>query len=286
MSSPVIPSLPLEAIVDRRHFYAGRLENLPESFREYRSSHRHPHHAVFFFTGGKGDHVIDFHRHRIEPPVVFFVKASQVHSWIFESSVSGFAMKLSEAFFIDAGVATAFQKFSCFSVAPPSSALFLREETAALISDFNRLVDEYDGERNPAFLGTMAGLILLQLDREFKQQYGETDRASVSTYERFLAMLEDHFIDQKSAMFYARQLGINPGVLNRYCQRASGRGTKALIHDRLLLEIRRLLMHSDLSFTEVAFHLKFSDAAYFSRYVKKHIGQAPGEIRASARNVQ
>ncbi|MCZ8229337.1 MAG: helix-turn-helix domain-containing protein [Flavobacterium sp.] len=50
-----------------------------------------------------------------------------------------------------------------------------------------------------------------------------------------------------------------------------GKSPKEIINDRVLLEIKRLLVHSNLSIKEIGQELGFDDPAYFVRYFKKKI---------------
>jgi AraC-like DNA-binding protein len=59
----------------------------------------------------------------------------------------------------------------------------------------------------------------------------------------------------------------------------TGKTAKKLIQDRLTLEIKRLMSHSDLSNKEIAYEMNFNDPAYFSRYFKKHVGCSSAEFR-------
>ena len=52
-----------------------------------------------------------------------------------------------------------------------------------------------------------------------------------------------------------------------------------LIHERLLLEAKRLLRYSDLPVADIADQLNFEDPSYFSRFFKKHTGFSPSEFR-------
>ena len=59
----------------------------------------------------------------------------------------------------------------------------------------------------------------------------------------------------------------------------TGRTTKELITDRVMLEAARLLRFSDLTVGEIAFRAGFDDQLYFSRAFKRHYGEAPRAYR-------
>ena len=57
-----------------------------------------------------------------------------------------------------------------------------------------------------------------------------------------------------------------------------------LIKNRLLLEAKRYLAHSELSAKEIAYKLGYEDEAYFSRFFNKHAGNTPIHFRKLYRN--
>ena len=53
-----------------------------------------------------------------------------------------------------------------------------------------------------------------------------------------------------------------------------------MLDDRALLEARRLLLYSQMSVADIAYAVGFEDAAYFSRFFARHVGQPPRAYRA------
>ncbi len=56
-----------------------------------------------------------------------------------------------------------------------------------------------------------------------------------------------------------------------------------MIHQRLILEAKRLLLHSTISAKEVAYSLNFNDPSYFSRFFKTNTGFSPEGFRKEIR---
>jgi len=65
----------------------------------------------------------------------------------------------------------------------------------------------------------------------------------------------------------------------------SGKPAIKHIHERQLLEAKRLLFHANNSLKEIAFDLGFSDASYFNRFFKRETGVTPAEYRADIRKM-
>jgi len=58
-----------------------------------------------------------------------------------------------------------------------------------------------------------------------------------------------------------------------------GKLPKEIINDRVLLEAKRLLVHTNLSIKVIGQDLGFDDPAYFVRYFKKNTEMTPLEFR-------
>ena len=77
----------------------------------------------------------------------------------------------------------------------------------------------------------------------------------------------------------AEDLGYSTRTLDRACQRATGRTAKQVVDERISLEVRRLLTHTDLPVARIATDLGFDDASNFTKFVKRQLGLPPSEVR-------
>ena len=84
---------------------------------------------------------------------------------------------------------------------------------------------------------------------------------------------------------YASLLNVSAGHLSELVKEQSGRPAINHIHERLVLEARRLLFHTQHSLKEIAFDLGFTDASYFNRFFKRETNVTPAEYRLSTREM-
>lgn len=96
---------------------------------------------------------------------------------------------------------------------------------------------------------------------------------------RFQALVEQHFLAHWPVSRYAQALNVSAERLNRLAQAEAGCGALALVHRRLAREACRRLLHRDAPVARLAGELGFEDAAYFSRFFRRHMGMSPRQWR-------
>jgi AraC family transcriptional activator of pobA len=101
--------------------------------------------------------------------------------------------------------------------------------------------------------------------------------------QRLRSLIERQFRKQPTQAALALQLGITPTQLNRACQQILGHPAQHVLHARLMLQAQRELAYTELAIKQVALELGFVDAAYFTRFFRRHAGMTPGAWRARQR---
>lgn len=98
---------------------------------------------------------------------------------------------------------------------------------------------------------------------------------------QFLSLLPQHVRSKKKVSEYCDLMGCNPDKLNLACKNGLGKTALKLIHEELILEIRRMLLLNQLSLKEIAYELNFDSPANFSGFIKANTGLTPTELQAS-----
>ncbi|WP_459213038.1 helix-turn-helix domain-containing protein [Aquimarina rhabdastrellae] len=96
-------------------------------------------------------------------------------------------------------------------------------------------------------------------------------------------LVETHFRKEHSVTFYAQQLNKSPKTLSNSFSEYK-KGPLQIIHDRIILEAKRLLTYTDKSAKEISYELGFEDASHLSRLFKKHTGVSPSAFKKSIHN--
>lgn len=96
---------------------------------------------------------------------------------------------------------------------------------------------------------------------------------------QFKTALELNFTTIKSPGAYADILNISSSYLNECVKTATGNSVSCYIQQRVILEAKRLLYHSDKSIKEIALELGYDDYSYFTRLFSKIVQMTPLAFR-------
>jgi AraC family transcriptional regulator, transcriptional activator of pobA len=172
----------------------------------------------------------------------------------------------------------------------PDTVQFLRlrdpvsqKELAALLENIQR---ELEGGRPGASRAAQhhLGLLTVWLERQILQAGGAEplpgrSAAAQKLVARYSTLLERDFRSRMAVADFAAALGVTPTHLSRACRTTCGRSAHMLLEDRLLFEARRLLTETRLPIKDVASHLGYTSAGYFTRAFQKAAGMTPSAFR-------
>ncbi len=96
---------------------------------------------------------------------------------------------------------------------------------------------------------------------------------------KFIELLSDSSLKQRTVNFYAEKLCVTPKYLSVVCRRTSGRTASEWINEFVVKEIKKQLKHSSKSIKEIALDLDFPNLSFFGKYVKAHLGLSPTQYR-------
>jgi AraC family transcriptional regulator, transcriptional activator of pobA len=274
MTEPTVHALPAEADA----LEVVELDEASIRDGDVREPHRHAYHELIWVREGSGRHLIDGAEVAFGPRTLTLIPRGQVHQFQRADGVSGTVARFGDEW-LAGSRRWLLSGGSC-------SALSVPEEDA---DRFDHLLDllRAEVERPPGPESAelrrhllTAALLWAQRWRESQLEAGGAAHADVELQQRFLELLERDFTESHEAGHYAAELGVTTGTLSRALTKLTGRSTKQLITDRVMLEAVRLLRFSDLSIKEIAAKLGFGDQFAFSKAFKRARGEAPLDFRA------
>ncbi len=135
-------------------------------------------------------------------------------------------------------------------------------------------------------LGAHLTVLLTYLSRLYTEQFKENDTsADKFLLKDFQTKIDECFRELHEVGDYASLLHISAGHLSEVVKMQSGKPAIKHIHERLILETRRQLFHTQNSLKEIAFDLGFSDTSYFNRFFKRETGVTPAAYRTNIRKM-
>jgi AraC family transcriptional activator of pobA len=127
-----------------------------------------------------------------------------------------------------------------------------------------------------------ATLLAVQFLRQRGEAHaGDKPRGARDTLvQRYRSLVEQHYRRHQALTFYAEALGVSADHLSRTCRHVAGQSAHELLHERVMLEARRLLAYSAAPVAEIATQLGYADPAYFSKFFARCVGETPSGYRA------
>lgn len=98
-------------------------------------------------------------------------------------------------------------------------------------------------------------------------------------YVAFRDAIESDLSHSHGVVDYARALGYSARTITRACQKATGQTAKQILTDRLVLEAKRLLVHTDIPAATISAQLGFSEPTNFTKFFTRNADQTPSAFR-------
>jgi len=248
--------------------------------------HRHNYYEIFLFEKGGGRHTIDFGQVPIESHSVHFVSPGQVHLVQRELDTYGTLVLFSrEFYYLNLRDRNLLFEMPFLNNLADRPVLNLNEvEFHECLSIVRKMEVEYtaNGTYMADMLRGYLNVLLILCKRLFEQQLPVrvNESAGSPLFTAFRSALEKHFTATHRVQAYASMLGVSEKHLTETVKALAGKTALEYIHDRILLEAQRLLIHSGCSNKEVAYMLHFEDPSHFSKFFKAKTGLAPNEYKA------
>lgn len=229
-------------------------------------------HTIYVGGRGKGKLVVDFTPVTLGAGHLTFVAAGRVQSFVVDRRVDAWMLLFAP------------ERVSSSPVLSPSWAepVLAMPEPAV----FEQLVAQLGVEQargtdaqQPQILDGLLRVLLLQAERLLA---GEQTPLSAAL-ERFFTILERDHARTRSVEHYAKAAGISKRRLGELLAERTGKSTKQVVDERVVLECKRLLAHTEISVKELAAQLAFDEPTNLVKFFKHHTGQTPLAFRATQR---
>jgi AraC-like DNA-binding protein len=240
-------------------------------------------HLLALVSAGHGSPAIDFVRYPCRPGTVLWVRPGQVHRFGRENSLDATLLLFSSRFLpAMPGLAPLLDDPTapvCWQPAGEDQDAILTEVTQ-IATDCARYATNHDLVAVELLRHQLA--VLLMRVVALQQQVSSAPVAGGEVMAAFRKEIEVSFAVTRRVEDYAERLGCSVRTLTRACLAATGRSAKQVIDDRVTLEAKRLLAHSDLPVALIGTQLGFTEPTNFGRFFMRETGVTPGEFRTSS----
>ncbi len=278
-------TLDIDQRAPQQRFIMDRMETIfDRSEGKTDHPHRHQYYTVLVVKEGEGEHTIDFAAQPIGPRQVHFVAPGQVHQVKTPVRPLGAVITFTTDFLLLNNIPTSFisdiNLFRAFGDHPPLELLAEPfERVWGIVGQMEEQWSQQRPHRDRA-LGALLQLFLIHCYQHCQLPVADPvqDR-QVGILRAFKQLVEGHFRQWHKVREYAEALHLHPRYLSQTIKSLTGDTPKSLIQDRLGLEAKRYLLHTELSIKEIAYRLGYEEPLHFSGFFKKQVGHSPSEFR-------
>ena len=256
-------------------------DNYDEITKSYKNTaHRDDYYLFLFMEYTEAELILDFEEFSFKGNSVLYVRPGQVH---FVKSI-----KNSKGWFlaIDSMLVEEKHSYTFEEQFLTQKPIALDASVRAIIRDTARLLHSaihaeptmFSDEIIVDIANVFIGMIAEQYEKQgFNLQQYNSRSMRISS--RFKELLLENFKTCKSPAQYAEMLHYSLPHLNKLMKNATGFPVSYWIHQRVMLEAKRLLYYTDMDVKEIAFSLGYEDHAYFSRLFSGVVGLSPRAFR-------
>ena len=253
------------------------------AFEAAQQSHRDDYHFFILQESGQIIFEIDFKRYKINGPALIYIQPGQVHRMIsFKEVSTGFLAMRTES--IQPEYLQLLQEIA------PARPLKLKQEGVVLYAEMLslcvRFSERKDERLQQSILKDSSNVFIGLLVSAFLKSSGLKNKLTRLEFitKGFKAELEQNYLSLKRPAEYAVRLHLSTSYLNECVKNTTGYPVSQHIQQRIILEAKRLLYHSDLSLKEISAELGYDDYAYFSRLFAKVAGLSASAFRNKNRD--
>lgn len=262
-----------------------RFDEFAEKLKADSNSHfKNKFYTFLLLKNAEGSIIIDHQEFNIKGQNFFFINYNQVYQFKDTELIVGDVLLFTKSFYnyVYTGNKMIKSDTALHDVAP---YIVLSDENLTDLSQtFAELRTEYLKSK---LLGKEIICLLLKVfvlkyirNSNKKNKINRSVDHKKQIVDDFSDLVNQHYKDLKTTSQYAQKLNLSPNYLNVLIKESLDISAGQLIKNRVILEAKRLLLHTTLSVTEISYKLGFTDNSHFGKYFKSATNQSPNLYRA------
>lgn len=234
-----------------------------------------------------GQQHYDFHQGGL-----FFVAPNQVTSHgDTNEDHSGYTLIVHPDFLLGHPLGRKIRQYGFFSYDADEALHLSDKEKETIVAIFRNIGEELRGRLDDFSHDVIVSQIeslLHYSNRFYKRQFLTRKAVNTTLLQKFEAMLESHFNDERALLkgiptvhSLAERLHLSPGYLSDMLRSLTGQNAQQHIQGRIIEKAKEKLSATDLSVSQIAYELGFDHSQSFSRLFKAKTHLSPLEFRQS-----
>jgi len=263
------------------------LQRKPKSHNQF-EHHKISFYAIAIITHKKGQHSINYIDYPYKKGTIFTLRKNNIHKF-YKTNAKGKFLVFTEDFAISfADKIESLKLFQLFNEMLGSPKLQLNNSDFIEIESLiNQIQKEYLEVKDKHSVEIIRSLIQILIHKLFRIKSKGNENLGNNKYQlQFISLqelIEKDCFESKKVAYYAHKMGVTSKTLNNITQSIVGKPTKAFIDEIVILQIKRLLINSQLTFTEIAYQAGFDDPTNFFKYFRKKTGLSPKQFKESCK---
>ncbi|MBK5527898.1 helix-turn-helix domain-containing protein [Pseudomonas sp. NPDC087598] len=287
MNKPELPSIPVFKLYGESLDWPTpdllHCETISSRSREHQweiKPHRHADLCQLLFVfKGQAELEIEGQRTQLHTPAIQVLPPLSVHGFRFSEDVEGFVVTLATPLInhLQAQLGDAVHALARAEGYPAG------KDGDYLNSLFTALQAEYNGHQ-PAremLMHSLVSVIMVWVSRQAIVRHNASQRPQRQReyLNGFIQLVEETYRQHVKVEDLAHRLGISVSHLNGTCRELAGQPALQIMHERQLLEAKRLLTYTSMTIYEMSELLGFSDPTNFTRLFRRRVGISPKAFR-------
>ncbi len=257
-------------------------ESISQRGREFQweiKPHRHADLCqLLFLCRGQAELQVDERRILLETPTIQVLPPLSVHGFRFSEDVEGHVVTLAAPLVSHLQARLG----QVQDVLATDASYPVGVDAQYLESLFHSLQDEYQGQPAREMpMHALVDMIVVWIGRQalLRSNAGQRPQRSREYFNGFMQLVEAHYREHVKVEDLAHRLGISVSHLNGTCRELAGQPALQIMHERQLLEAKRLLTYTRMTIYEISAELGFSDPTNFTRLFRRRVGISPKVFR-------
>lgn len=246
---------------------------------DFKTPHRHDYFEIILIKKGGGEQLIDFTKTTLKSNNIYVIYPRQIHLLKREGAE---------------GLLIQFRK-DIFELIFPLQHHYLYFANPDLELNNENFEHLYDLTQNILSLNNSQKLSPLSIYKsysylkillisliEFHQK--KSHKNSNNFAGEFLQLVSQNIKTNRKVTDYANMMNLSAEKLTSLCKESLGNTPLKIIHEELLLEIKRSIILGNQTLKEIAYDLNFENTSNFSSFVKTATNLSPSELQEKLKN--